>query len=209
MAALPAFDSARPARPRRRATTFLSVLLPVLLLVGCASAGPSSTPIPTVAQATPTAVPTATPVAYPLTLTDDEGTSVTIPAKPTKIVSLTPATTEILFAIGAGPRVVATTDFDDYPPEAVALPDVASYTSVDAEKIVGLRTDLVIAGGNGFNPPDAITKLRSLNIPVVVTYGSNVAGVLADIRLVGQAAGDADAADTLASSMGAQFDAVR
>ena len=63
-------------------------------------------------------------------------------------MSLTPASTEILFALGAGPRVVATTDFDDYPPEAVALPDVASYTAVDVEKIVGLETDLVIAGGN-------------------------------------------------------------
>ncbi len=114
---------------------------------------PSPTPSPTAAAATPAPTPVA---AFPFTLVDDEGTSVTIHSRPERIVSLTPATTEILFAIGAGPRVVATTDFDDYPPEAVALPDVASYQGVDVEKIVGLAADLVVAGGNGFNSPDAL-----------------------------------------------------
>ncbi len=64
---------------------------------------------------------------FPLTLTDDEGNAVALKAAPRKIVSLTPATTEILFAIGAGPQVVATTDFDDYPPEVAALPHVANF----------------------------------------------------------------------------------
>ena len=195
--------------PRARARSLPALLLPLLILVGCAvgSGTPAPTaPVPTFA-ATP--APTAVAAAFPVTLTDDEGTAVTIPSKPQKIVSLTPASTEILFAIGAGPSVVATTNFDDYPPEAVPLPDVATYTSVDAEKIVGLGTDLVIAGGNNFNPPASITKLRSLGIPVLVTYAKDVAGVLADISLVGKAAGQSAAADELATSMGAQFDAIR
>jgi len=196
---------------RGRARSLAALFLPLLILVGCAANGASPTasatlptPIPTVAPA-----PTATPPAFPVTLTDDEGTPVTIPSKPNKIVSLTPASTEILFAIGAGPSVVATTNFDDYPPEAVPLPDVATYTSVDVEKIVGFGTNLVIAGGNSFNPPESIAKLRSLGIPVVVTYAKNVAGVLSDIQLVGKATGESTAADALATSMGAQFDAIR
>jgi iron complex transport system substrate-binding protein len=201
-----------PSRARVRAMA-VPPILALLVLAGCTSGAGSPAVSPTPPAATPSPVPSlaavATPVSYPLTLTDDEGTSVTIPSRPRKIVSLTPASTEILFAIGAGPSVIATTNYDDYPPAAIPLPDVATYTSVDTEKIVGLGADLVIAGGNGFNPPDAITQLRSLHVPVIVTYAPNVAGVLSDIRLVGQASGDTEAADSLATSMGAEFDAVR
>ncbi|HEV2005419.1 MAG TPA: ABC transporter substrate-binding protein [Candidatus Limnocylindrales bacterium] len=188
------------------------LLLPLLILVVACSAGsasPSAGAFAPTFAATLALAPTTAAAAFPVTLTDDEGTAVTIPSKPQKIVSLTPASTEILFAIGAGPRVVATTNFDDYPPEAIPLPDVATFTSVDAEKIVGLGTDLVIAGGNNFNPPASIAKLRSLNIAVIVTYAKDVAGVLADIGLVGKAAGESAAADSLATSMSAQFDAIR
>jgi iron complex transport system substrate-binding protein len=210
MAAIPVpVEPRRRRRPRLRVLQLATAVLAILVLVGCTAASQSTLPSLAAPSVGPTASPTATPPAYPMTLTDDEGTAVTISSKPSKIVSLTPASTEILFAIGAGPRVAATTDFDDYPPEALSLPHVASYTSVDVEKIVGLGTDLVIAGGNNFNPPDSIAKLRSLHIPVLVTYAANVAGVLKDIQLVGQATGDADAANALATTMGAQFDAVR
>ncbi len=143
-----------------------------------------------------------------VTLTDDEGTAVELTEEPQRIVSLTPATTEIVFALGAGDRVVATTDFDDYPPEAVALPDVASYTAVDVEKIVGLETDLVIAGGNFFNDPAAIAQLRELGVPVLVVYAADIAGVLHDIELVGTAIGRGSAAEDMTASMRAGFDQV-
>jgi iron complex transport system substrate-binding protein len=181
-----------------------------------ASSSPTaaSTPGPTAAASpapstAPSTVPSAGPAAaFPVTVTDDEGTAVEIEREPARIVSLTPATTEILFAIGAGDRVIATTDFDDYPPEAVALPDVASYTSVDVEAIVGQEADLVLAGGNNFNDPEALTRLRSLGIPVVVTYATDVAGVLRDIELVGTSVGRGPEAAELAASLRADFDQV-
>lgn len=172
------------------------------------SISPAVTATPGGASSGPGVSPTPSAAAFPMTLTDDEGTSVEIPAEPERIVSLTPATTEILFAIGAGERVVATTDFDDYPPEAVELPDVASYTSVDVERIVGLEADLVIAGGNLFNDPEAIARLRTLGVPVVVVYAETVDEVFADIELVGAAAGLADAARDLTASMRAAFDQI-
>lgn len=205
--------------PRHRFATLLTSFS--LLLAACSGGGAAGSPnsIPT-ATATPAATisapdptvapsdsPTRTP-AFPVTLTDDEGTVVTLAAEPQQIVSLTPATTEILFALGAGPRVVATTDFDDFPPEAVALPDVASYTSVDVEKIVGLEADLVIAGGNFFNPPEAISRLRSLGVPVLVVYAPTLAGVLDDIELIGSAVGLADVAREMTATMQAGFDDV-
>jgi iron complex transport system substrate-binding protein len=198
-------------RPFRALVTLAS-----LVLVVAACSGGAATASPPTASAPPSVAPSAAPsvaaspsaAAFPISLTDDEGTAVEIAAQPERIVSLTPATTEILFAIGAGERVVATTDFDDYPPEAVALPDVASFTAVDVEKIVGLEADLVLAGGNNFNDPAAIAQLRSLGTPVVVTYAADIEGVLRDIELVGAAVGEADAARDLAVSMQARFDQI-
>ena len=175
-----------------------------------ASAPPAAvaTPAPaTPAPATPTPVPSAAP-AFPVTLTDDEGTAVAIPARPGRIVSLTPAVTETLFALGAGDRLVANTDFDDFPAEVSKLPHVASYTGVDIEKVVGMKPDLVIAGGNGFNPPEAIAKLRSVGIPVVVVYADSVDGILRDIDLVGAAVGDGPAAAALTAWMRGRIDAI-
>jgi iron complex transport system substrate-binding protein len=178
-----------------------------------ASAVPSAAPSAAVATAAPPSqspTPAPTPVpAFPVSLTDDEGTAVAIPAEPRKIVSLTPAATETLFAIGAGDRVVAKVeDIANYPPEASALPVVATFNGVDTEKIVGLGPDLVIAGGNFGTSPEAVTKLRSLGIPVLVVYAADVDGAFKDIELIGSAAGELEAARDLTASIRAGFDQV-
>jgi iron complex transport system substrate-binding protein len=147
-------------------------------------------------------------VAFPVTVTDDEGTAVEIVAEPEVIVSLTPANTEILFELGAGDRVVATDDGTDFPEAAVALPDVATFSSVDVEQVVNLEPDLVLAGGLGFTPADAITQLRSLDIPVLVLYAPSVEGVYKDIELIGTAIGTSDAAVALTSDMRVEIDAI-
>jgi iron complex transport system substrate-binding protein len=220
---VPAAGSSRPLHgrplthhPRRR---LLTVLAAAAIAVGaCSGAGPTPVAIPSnatasavpPASATPASSPTPAPAAtFPLTLTDDEGSAVALTAMPRKIVSLTPATTEILFAIGAGDRTVAKVeDITPYPPAADPLPVVAKFGSVDVEKIVSLGADLVIAGGNGFNPPAAIAQLRRANIPVLVVYAAKVDGVLSDIELVGDAVGAGPAARDLTASMRAGFDQV-
>jgi iron complex transport system substrate-binding protein len=216
------FPSSRPARRGTSSTRLAAALFAALILVLAACTGgtasPSAAPSASAAaavtatpppSATSAPSPSTTPAAaYPVSVIDDEGSSYQFTAPPQKIVSLTPATTEILFALGAGPRVVATTDFDDFPPEAVTLPHVASYTAVDVEKIVGLGTDLVIAGGNSFNPPEAIAKLRSLHIPVIVVYAPDLAGVLKDINMIGSAVGLSEASTRMTATMQAGFDAV-
>jgi iron complex transport system substrate-binding protein len=165
------------------------------------------------ATATPPAGPSAsaaTGPSFPMTLTDDEGTAVELTAEPTKIVSLTPATTEILFALGVGDRIVGKVeDFTPYPPEVTAIPDVAKFGEVDVEKIVALGADVVIAGGNSFNPPDKIAQLRTLGVPVLVVYAPDIAGVLKDIELTGDAVGRSAEARDLSASMQAAFDQVQ
>jgi len=212
-----------PTRARRRPAGFL--ILSALIAVISAGCGAAASAVPATVGPSPTAViaaaatgtplpaslapsPSPSAAAYPLSLKDDEGTAVTIPARPNRIVSLTPATTEILFAVGAGPRVKGVTDADDYPPAAKQITQVVKLGAVDVEKIVGLGADLVIAGGNSFNSPDSIAKLRSLGIPVVVVYAADVAGVFRDIGLVATAAGTAAAGASLVASLQSQVDAV-
>jgi iron complex transport system substrate-binding protein len=212
----PLLPTVRRAMPPGTITTLLVALAFVLAAcrVTSSSGGPASpsvafqtiTPSATPApSATPS--PTAAP-AFPATLTDDEGTAVTLAAEPRKVVSLTPAVTETLFAIGAGSRVVATDDSSDYPPEAKPLPDVVTFGTVDTEKIVSLAPDLVIAGGAGFTSADAITQLRSLKIPVLVVSSNTIDTIYKDIELVGTAVGEKDAAVALTAKMRADMTAV-
>jgi cobalamin transport system substrate-binding protein len=199
----------------------------LLALAGCSGAGsngptvtpsattpaPTSTLVTTASLApTPSSGPAATPLPsqppFPLTLTDDEGTRVSLPARPLRIVSLTPGTTETLYALGGGGQLVGDTTSDDYPAAATKLPHVASYQGVSIEQLVALRPDLVLAGGDGFTAPSDIARIRSLGIPVLVVYAATVEGVLADIRLVGEASGLEPEALALTDAMDARIAAI-
>ena len=191
----------------------LSAAVVAAVLVGACTAGasPTARPSPT-APASPTTSPSPSPEPtqppFPLTLRDDEGTAVTLPAAPQRIVSLSPANTEIVWALGAGDRQVGGTDSDDFPAAAAELPDVASYTGVDVERIVALEADLVLAAGSGFNPPESIRRLRSLGIPVLVVDAAEVDAVLADIELIGRAIGEFPAALALTGALRERIDAI-
>lgn len=197
--------------PDRRRGVVLTLLL-IAVLAGCGPGGSPSVASPASAappSPSPSVIASPSPAAaFPITVTDDEGTAVEITAKPEKIISLTPANTETLFALGAGDRVVATDDGSDYPEEAVALPDVATFSSVDVEKVVALEPDIVIAGGLGFTPADAITRLRDLDVPVLVVYAASVDGVYKDIELIGTATGTTEAATALVADMKADIEAI-
>jgi iron complex transport system substrate-binding protein len=200
----------RPLGLRRERAVVPAILLSLLLVAGCAAAG--GTPTPTLSPATPppTIAPTPTPAAFPTTVTDDEGTVVSIQAEPAKIVSLTPAATEILYGIGAGPRVVAKVeDVANFPPEAASVPVVATFKGVDVEKIVSLGADLVVSGGADFGQGPAVEQLRRANIPVLIVGPTTTSGVLTDIRFLGQATGESASANTVADTMAGEFDTIR
>ncbi len=83
-----------------------------------------------------------------------------------------------------------------------------TFGTVDVEKIVSLDADLVIAGGAGFTSADAITKLRSLHVPVLVVSSNTIDAIYADIVLVGTAVGETDAATALVAHMRADMMAI-
>lgn len=100
------------------------------------------------------------------TITDDVGRNVTLPADVRRIVAIAPNVTEILFAIGAGERVIGTDDHSDFPPRVRRLPKVGGMQP-NIEKIVALQPDVVFASTEG-NQPSLGPALAAVGIPLYV-----------------------------------------
>ena len=81
-----------------------------------------------------------------VSVTDDYGRTVAVPSHPARVVSLSPAVTEIIYALGAEELLVGRTDFCVYPPEAEAIPSIGGISNLNIEKILSLNPDLVISG---------------------------------------------------------------
>lgn len=97
--------------------------------------------------------------------TDDLGQRVCLEAPAQRIAALSPGAVELLYAAGAGPRIVAVVAFSDYPPEATSLPSVGSSTRLDLEALLALNPDLVVAWATG-NPSEQVERLAALGLPV-------------------------------------------
>lgn len=83
----------------------------------------------------------------------------------TRIAALSPGATELVWAAGAGERVVAVVDYSDYPPAARRVPKVGSHTRLDMERLLELKPDLAIAWTTG-NPTEQVELLEELGLPV-------------------------------------------
>lgn len=175
-------------------------LLLLVLAVACQA--------PTPAATFPTASSAPSAPAFPLTLTDDAGRDVVLPAEPDRIVSLAPSNTEIACALDVCDRLVGVTDFDDYPAEVADVPDVVIGAVVDVELVVEADPDLVLAAGNELTPSAVITELEDLGYPVLVLYPESLDEVVDDVRLVGEALNARAAAEALAESMEDRIQAV-
>jgi iron complex transport system substrate-binding protein len=125
---------------------------------------------------------------------------------PTRIVSLIPPVTEILFAIGAGPRVVAVSSFDKYPPQVVKLQRVGALLDPDVERILSLHPDLVVVYAS---QTDLRAQLARASIPMYVYSHAGLADVTATIRDVGIRVGRRDEGIKVAQAVDRQIDAVR
>src|SRR5947209_1030210 len=105
-----------------------------------------------VAVCVPNAFGVAASTAAAISLTDDLGRKVELAHPAQRIVTLAPFLTELAFSAGAGKRVVGASAFSDYPPEARALPEVASAAGIALESLAALHSDLVLAWGDTIRP---------------------------------------------------------
>jgi iron complex transport system substrate-binding protein len=119
---------------------------------------------------------------------------------PRRIISLAPSTTEMLFALGLGDRIVGVTTFCDYPEEAKAKAKIGGMSNPSLEAIVTLKPDLVLMTMDG-NPREVEERLRSMNIKTFVFTARTLAELPQGIREMGAAVGVRDKADVLAKEI--------
>jgi iron complex transport system substrate-binding protein len=146
---------------------------------------------------------------WPRRVTDSVGRSIVLERPATRVVSLAPSNTEILFAIGAGDAVVGVTTVDDYPPEVKSRASVGgmSAQSMNLEVLVSLEPDLVLATAGVQGP--AIAPLERLGLAVVALDAERPGDVPANIRAVGRLVAAEAKADEVASAFEARLAAVR
>jgi iron complex transport system substrate-binding protein len=163
------------------------------------------------AQSTPTDTKTMgnSPVNDPFQAVDVLGRSVRLPGRARRIISLSPAVTEILFAIGSGASVVGDTDFCDYPPEAKQKISVGGFSgnTVSVERIVSLKPDLVILSAEMHGK--IMDILDRLSVPSFAMEPHTFAQVYQDIRTLGKFTGHTRDAENVVETMQKKIDAVQ
>jgi iron complex transport system substrate-binding protein len=130
---------------------------------------------------------------------DDAGRRMYFAQPPSRIISLAPSITEMLFAMEAGEQLVGVTDFCDFPPDALKKPKVG-YSNPNLESLVALQPDLVVAP-HDFLKPDIVGKLEQLKIPVFILTDKNVEGIFVHIQTLGRIVGRSSKADTIAMQL--------
>jgi len=173
----------------RDLTIILSICIvaAMLALCGCTTTSPQSS-------------------SAPINVTDNFGRVITLSHMPERIVSLSPANTEILFAIGAGDKLVGGTDYDDYPAEAKNLTHVSGFSGVSYEKIGNVSPDVIIA--EDMTSQDAVSKLENMGYPVIVLKNSNMTSIENNILLMGNVTGTEDNATAIVKSIDSRTAAI-
>ena len=126
--------------------------------------------------------------------------------QPKRIISLVPNVTEILFAIGAGPQVVAVSTYDVEPPEVRSLPTVGALIDPDTERIIALRPDLVITYGS---QADLQAQLTRASIPFFDYRHGGLDHIMVTMRALGARTGHVERAEQAARGLQAGIDAVK
>jgi len=169
------------------AAAMLAIVLMATFLAGCA--GTATTTGPTA-----------------MTVTDQVGRTVTITGTPQRIISLAPSNTEILYALGLGDRVIARTDYDNFPPEVTDKPSIGGFSTPNIEQIVSMNPDLVLA--TDLHLGQVVPQLEQDGITVICLSPQNLQQVLDSITLVGKVTGAEQAANDLVTSMQKRIDAI-
>ncbi|MDQ3907170.1 MAG: ABC transporter substrate-binding protein [Acidobacteriota bacterium] len=127
--------------------------------------------------------------------------------QPQRIISLSPSTTEVLWGVGAFQRVVAVSDYDDFPPEVKNLPHIGGWSNTNLEQVASLKPDLVVLTQS--QAPMIKDRLDALGVPVLVVPSYTLADALSSITQIGAAVGAEDAARKLREETQTKLDDVR
>lgn len=139
-----------------------------------------------------------------LTVVDDTGQRIVLAHHPDRIVSLAPGATEMLFAAGAGARLIATVEYSDEPPAARKVPRIGDVVAIDMERLVAAHPDVAVVWPGGGNPAQ-IEEIGRLGIPVYRQQVNALADLAGSLRRLGALAGTSAVADRAALELEARL----
>lgn len=138
---------------------------------------------------------------------DDLGNSVRLERPATRIVSLAPHLTEMVFAAGAGDKLIGVVSYSDYPPAALDIPIIGSYNSINYEALVALQSDLVLIWNSG-NGEALAEHLESLGLTVFVSEPKRLPDIARSINKIGILSGTVEAAEKAAQQYLTRYQAL-
>ncbi|HEV8257642.1 MAG TPA: cobalamin-binding protein [Casimicrobiaceae bacterium] len=141
-----------------------------------------------------------------VTAEDATGASIELASPARRIVSLAPHATELLFAAGAGERIVGVLAPADWPPEAARVPRVGTAAGLDLERIVALKPDLAVVWP--YLAPAHVERLRAMGIAVFVSDPRTPAAIAVELERLGTLAGTRASAARAAASFRARLSAL-
>jgi len=147
------------------------------------------------------------PARAAISVTDDDGATVTLQQPARRVVSLAPHVTEMLFAAGGGDRVVGAVNFSDYPPAARSIPRVGDNRLVDIERLLALKPDLLVAWRHNASSRQ-MAQLRRLGIPLYYSEPHKLEDIPEAILKLGQLMGTEQAAQQAAGQLRTQLEAL-
>lgn len=154
------------------------------------------------------AAATGTTTAAPVTVRDDTGHTLTLPAPARRAVTLAPHLAELVFAAGAGDRLVGVMRFSDFPPEAARLPVIGDAFAINLEAIAALHPDLLLVWRSGLNPRQQ-QRLQALGMAVYTNEINSVDGIADTLRRLGRLFGTSAVAEAAAADTEARWRALR
>ncbi|ASU39507.1 cobalamin-binding protein [Herbaspirillum sp. meg3] len=139
-----------------------------------------------------------------ITVKDDYGDDIHLERPARRIVSLSPHTTELLYAAGAGPYVVGVSHYSNYPPQALQVASVGRISAVDIEKILTLKPDLIVAWHSG-NAAAQLQKLRSFGLPVFESQPADYATIATSLERLAALSGTENIGNKAAADFRARW----
>ena len=180
----------------------IAALLAALLLALTACAQPQP---PAAAAPAATALPAGAPAGNnPVTITDMAGREITLAEPATRVVALTAADCEILYALGAGDLLVGRGEYCDYPAAVLEVPSVQSGYETNLEQILALEPQVLLMAMMA-QPEEHVAALEAAGVRVVVSDAQDIPGVYTAIEMIGTLLGRETEAAGMIDSMKAAF----
>jgi vitamin B12 transport system substrate-binding protein len=125
-----------------------------------------------------------------------------------RIISLAPHTTELIYALGSGDKLLAVSDYSNFPAQASQLPSVASHNGLDFEKIMRLQPDLIVAWQGG-NKPQDLARLALLGFNMYYSHPQRPEDISDELRHLGQVLDQANEAEVLAQAFTDELEKIK